>query len=140
MSRSLPVDASAPDLGGEHRPESPPPEPHSFVANIDTALMGQVLDIPQQQRESDVEHDRQTDNLGRGFELTKPETFGYARTLPTNSLHLMGDSSDSALTATWPGLKSSSSDNTPEIPPRAWAPMNSVEVQVICATSHLRDE
>jgi hypothetical protein len=34
------------DLGGEHRAEPVPPEPHRLVANINTALMQQILDVP----------------------------------------------------------------------------------------------
>ena len=34
------------DLGGEHRAEPVPPKPHRLVANINTALMQQILDVP----------------------------------------------------------------------------------------------
>lgn len=97
MSRSHSVDASAPDLGSEHRPGPSPPEPHGFVANLDTALMEQIFNIPERQREPDVEHDRHADDLGRGFEIAKRGTFGHARTLPTNCLHLKSGSPDRAV-------------------------------------------
>ena len=34
------------DLGGEHRAEPVPPKPHRLVANINTALVQQILDVP----------------------------------------------------------------------------------------------
>jgi hypothetical protein len=33
-----PIDAFLPDLGGEHRAEAVPPEPHRLVADVDPAL------------------------------------------------------------------------------------------------------
>jgi hypothetical protein len=39
--------APIPDLRGEHGTESVPPEPHSFVANIDAALEKKIFDLPQ---------------------------------------------------------------------------------------------
>jgi len=35
------------DLCGEHRAEPVPPEPHRLVADVDTPLVEQVLDLAQ---------------------------------------------------------------------------------------------
>jgi hypothetical protein len=34
------------DLGGEHRTEPVPPQPHGLMANVDAALEQQILDVP----------------------------------------------------------------------------------------------
>ncbi len=44
------VDTPLPDLRGEHRTEPVPPEPHGFVANIDTTLKQKIFNLPQRQR------------------------------------------------------------------------------------------
>ena len=45
-----PLDPLPADLGGEHRAEPVPPEPHRLVADVDAALGQQVLHIPERQR------------------------------------------------------------------------------------------
>ena len=50
------INALPADLGGEHRSEAVPPEPHSLVADIDPALGQQILHVPQRQRVFDVHH------------------------------------------------------------------------------------
>jgi hypothetical protein len=45
--------ASSRRVGGEHRSEPPPQEPHGYVADLDTALMEQVFDTPERQWEPD---------------------------------------------------------------------------------------
>jgi hypothetical protein len=39
--------APLPNLRGAHGTEPVPPEPHSFVANIDAALENKIFDLPQ---------------------------------------------------------------------------------------------
>ena len=41
------LDPLATDLGGEHRTEAVPPEPHRLVADVDAALGQQVFHIPE---------------------------------------------------------------------------------------------
>ena len=41
------LDTSTANLSGEHRAKSIPPIPHRFVADVDAALVQQVLDIAQ---------------------------------------------------------------------------------------------
>ena len=58
------VDPPATDLAGKHRPKPVPPQAHGLVAKIVAALEKQVLDVPQRQREPDVQHYHLTDQLG----------------------------------------------------------------------------
>jgi transposase len=55
---SAACDAPTTDLGRNDRPEPVPPEAHAFVADLDAALVQHVLDVPQREREPDVEHHR----------------------------------------------------------------------------------
>jgi hypothetical protein len=41
------LDAALSDLGGEHRTETVPPEPHRFVADIDAPFEQKILDLAQ---------------------------------------------------------------------------------------------
>ena len=62
-------DPFAADLGGEHRAEAVPPEPHDLAVDLDAALMQEILDVAQRQRVADVEHHRQADDLWAGLEV-----------------------------------------------------------------------
>lgn len=53
-----------PDFSGEHRAKPVPPEPDRLVADIDAALVQQILDIAQRERKANVQHHRQSDDLG----------------------------------------------------------------------------
>jgi hypothetical protein len=44
-------DEPSPDLAGEHRAVPVPPVPHGLVADLDAALVQEILDVPQRQRE-----------------------------------------------------------------------------------------
>jgi|TARA_B110000116_G_scaffold233901_1_gene218094 hypothetical protein len=46
------INPSFPDLRGEHRAEPVSPEPHRFVADLDTALEQPVLDLVQRQTDT----------------------------------------------------------------------------------------
>src|SRR6056297_3130124 len=84
-------------LGGEDRTEPMPPEPDGLVADVDAPFMEQILDVAKRQREPDVQHHRQADDLWARLEIAEGAAFGHLRTLA------------SALTR----LKPSSSDRTP---------------------------
>ena len=75
------IDPLPPDFRGEQRSEPIPPEPDGFVAYIDAALMQEVLDIPQRQRKTDVQHDGRANDLRRGFEVAEGRTFCHPATL-----------------------------------------------------------
>jgi hypothetical protein len=59
------------DLVREVSTEAVYPMPDRFVADIDPALMKQVLDVPQRQREADIHHHRELDNLWRRLEVAE---------------------------------------------------------------------
>jgi hypothetical protein len=82
------LDAPAPYLGGEHRAEPVPPIPDRFVADLDPALVEQVLDIAQRQREANVEHHRQADDLGACLEVLERGAFRHLRRLAVPSAPL----------------------------------------------------
>lgn len=52
-----------PDLMREVSPEPVDPVTDRFMANVDTALVKQIFNIPQRQREADVHHDRKLDDF-----------------------------------------------------------------------------
>src|SRR6056297_1950152 len=55
------LDAPLADLGGKERAKAMPPEPDCLVADLDAALVQQILDVPEREREPDVHHYRQAD-------------------------------------------------------------------------------
>ena len=59
------------DLSSERLTEPVPPEPYRLVADIDTALEQQVLDLAQRQRVPDIHHHREADNFGRAVEISE---------------------------------------------------------------------
>ena len=73
------LDPFAPDLGGEHRAEPVPPEPHGLMADLDAALVQEVLDVAQRERVSDIEHHGQADDLGAGLEVPEGGALGHLR-------------------------------------------------------------
>lgn len=73
-----------PDLPGEHRTETVYPCPDVFMANVDSTLVQQVLNITERQRKPDVHHDRELDNLGRCLEVAE-WILGHAATLPPST-------------------------------------------------------
>ena len=93
---SHPLDAPLSDLGREHRTEPVPPEPHRLVADIDAPLMEQVLDVTKRQRETDVEHHRQADDLFARLEVLEGAWFRLTRTLQSALHRLKPSSFDSA--------------------------------------------
>ncbi len=44
------IDTPFADIRREHRAKPFPPKPHGFVANIDSALVQKIFDIPQRKR------------------------------------------------------------------------------------------
>jgi len=75
------LDPAFPDLSGEQRAEPMPPEPDGFMADLDTALMQQILDVPKREREPDVHHHRQADDLAARLEVLEWVRLGHAETL-----------------------------------------------------------
>ena len=48
-----------------------PPIAHRLVADVDTTFEQDVFDLAQRQRIADVQHHRETDDLGRAVKITK---------------------------------------------------------------------
>ena len=65
------LNAPFPDLRGEHRAEPVPPKPYRLVADIDTALEQQFLDLAQRQRVPDIHHHREANDFGRTIEIAE---------------------------------------------------------------------
>ena len=75
--------------------EPVPPEAHDLVADLDAALVQQVFDVPQRQRETDVEHHSQADDLVARLEVAEGAGFGHAARLGGTPARLKQNSSDS---------------------------------------------
>jgi len=60
-----------PYLGREHGTKSIPPEPHRFVADVNTALVQQVFNIAERQREPDVHHHSDANDLRLRLEISE---------------------------------------------------------------------
>jgi hypothetical protein len=45
VARTHSLHTALADLGGEHRPEPMPPEPHCLMTDVDAALVQQVFDV-----------------------------------------------------------------------------------------------
>jgi len=84
------------DLGGKHRTEPVPPEPHRLVADVDTTLEQQIFDLAQRQRVPDVHHHREADDLRRTVEIA--ERILHPPKLRIAAFRLKRISSDSAAT------------------------------------------
>ena len=61
----------ASDVRCKHWPEPDPPEPDSLMANVDAALEQQALHVSQRQRESNIHHHDQADDLRRIVEIAE---------------------------------------------------------------------
>jgi hypothetical protein len=57
------------DLGRKPRTEPVPPKTHRFMADIDTAFVEQIFDLPQRKRIPDIHHHSKADNFGRCLEI-----------------------------------------------------------------------
>lgn len=91
-----PFDPSFSDLLGEHRTKAVPLISDRFVADIDTPFMQKILDIPERQREADVQHHRQADDLWARLEPLEGVGVGHAETLASTLPRLKVSLSDKA--------------------------------------------
>jgi hypothetical protein len=73
------------DPRSENRSEPVPPEPNRFVSDVDTALVQEVLDVPERQRIPDVHHHCKADNLGRRFEVAEDASVAHPDRLAARS-------------------------------------------------------
>lgn len=100
------LDAAFPDLRSEQRAEPVPPKPHRLVADVDAALVQQILDVAERKREPDVHHDRQADDFRRRLAVAERGDLGHGQRLPSPSLRLKSGSLDSTV----PPLRTSIGD------------------------------
>ena len=70
------------------------------MADVDAALVQQVFDVAERQREPDVHHDRQADDFGRGLEVPERGTLGHPGRLASQ----VGSLKEFALTGSMPEL------------------------------------
>jgi hypothetical protein len=94
--RSHSLHSFSPYLRGKHRAKPIPTKTDGFVADIDTTFMQQILDIPQRKRKPNIEHHRQANEIGAGFEILEWVAFCHAGKLCYRPAHLKLVSSDSA--------------------------------------------
>ena len=60
-----------PDLAGKHRTKPVPPVPDCLVADFDSALVQQVFYVSKREREADIHHHSEPNDLGRRFEIAE---------------------------------------------------------------------
>jgi len=84
------------DLGREHRTETKPPISDRFVANVDAALVEQILNVPKREWEPDVQHHRQANDLRARLEVLEGGMFCHLARLRNRPPRLKPSSSDRA--------------------------------------------
>jgi hypothetical protein len=84
------------DFSGKNRAKSIPPAPQSFVADVDPALVQQVLDIAERKWKSNVHHDRQADDLGAAMKVLEGVCFRHQKGLGNRPARLKQIYSDKA--------------------------------------------
>ncbi|MEM6637725.1 MAG: hypothetical protein AAF667_17745 [Pseudomonadota bacterium] len=73
-----------------------PSLPDLFVTDVDTAFVQQVLDIPQRERKPNVQHHRQSDDLGQRLEVPEKGALGPSMTPGSSPARIKPSSSKSA--------------------------------------------
>jgi hypothetical protein len=68
-------------FSGKHRAKSIPPVPHRFVADVDAALMQQILDIAERKGKASVHHNRLANDLRTAVKILEGVRFDHAETL-----------------------------------------------------------
>ena len=91
------LDSLSAYLRSKHRTEAVPPIADGFVTDIDTTLVKEIFDIPQRKWKPDVQHHRQADDLGTGFEVLEGGRFGHSQMLCNRPARLKLVSSDKTL-------------------------------------------
>lgn len=66
VSRTL-----GPDLLGEDRAEPVDTEADTLMTDVNTALMKQIFDVAEREREADIHHNGQLDDFARRLEVAK---------------------------------------------------------------------
>ena len=129
--------APLPDLRGEHWTKSVPPEPHRFVADIDTALEQNILDLSQRKRIANIHHHHEADHLGRTVEIT--EGIAHCRRLRNLARRLNPIYSDNALTSAF-ARKADVAPLSAERTPGLLSDQSIAKVEALVAWASERDD
>jgi len=73
-----------------------PPESNRFMADVDAALVQQVLNIPERKREPDIHHDRRAMNFRAAVEILERAAFCHGETLRNRTSCFKANPSDTA--------------------------------------------
>ena len=87
-------DAPSADFGREDWSETVLSVANSFVADLDAAFVEDILQLPQGQREADVEHYRETDDRRTGLEVSERGALGLKGRVEAPTTQSNGSSSD----------------------------------------------
>ena len=79
------------DLACKLGAKSVPPVPNGFIANIHTAFIEKVFDIPKSKRKSHIKHYCKLDDLRARFEIAERYWIGHG--LDANIQHSVGQAS-----------------------------------------------
>ena len=82
------INPSAANFSGKQRAKFILPVPHSFVADVDAALVQQVLDIAKRKRQPNLQHHCQPNDLRARLEATDGAAFCHRATLITRPARL----------------------------------------------------
>ena len=85
------------NLGRKHWTEPMPPVSHGFMADFDAAFVQQIFHIAERQRETNVQHHCQADNLAARFEVAKWGSFRRPAKLRNRPARLKPNPSDKTL-------------------------------------------
>lgn len=73
-----------------------PPGVYRLMADVDAALVQQILDVSEREWKANLHHHRQADDLRAGLEVAKWRSFGHRWTVRNRPTRLKPDSFDSA--------------------------------------------
>jgi hypothetical protein len=82
---SHPVDPVSSDFRCKHRAKSSPSVPHRFVADVDAALVKQVLDIQKRKWEPDIHHHHQASDFWAIMEVLEGIMFRHGKRSETST-------------------------------------------------------
>ena len=90
------LDTFTADFCREHWAKSIPPVPHRFAADVDGALVQQVLDIAERKGKANVHHDHQADDLRAAVKAPERACFRHEQWLRNHPARLKQICSDNA--------------------------------------------
>jgi hypothetical protein len=104
------------------------------VAEIDAAIVQQIFDVPERQRESDIHHDRQADDFRAAMKVLEWVAFCHDRTLQNHLFRLKPVLSDKAKRRASCGRSSNASQMALFILMQACrsAKATTISTQIIC--------